>query len=288
MGTRFDMVLTQVKEEQAKEASQLIKTWITETEKKISCHDPESQVFLINSSAHISPFAMDEQLWNIFRSAAVYHERTAGLFDISLKPLKDFRAENREVIPGSISALTGWDKIVLDPLNMTIYFRQKGCAVDFGGFGKGFALDRVRDLLRQMKVNNAFISFGESAVLALGHHPHGDCWKTGVKHLLSPGKSIENFKISDQALSTSASYTGTDSGGKRVHIFHPRTGKPVVRNASVSVVASSALDAEVLSTALLLADKGDIKLMKPNFPGVRGIIIDYSDADSRVERFAWE
>ncbi len=287
MGTRFDMVLTQVEEEQAKEASQLIKTGITDTEKLISCHDPESQVYNINSRAHISPLALDGKLWNIFMSARTYHERTAGLFDISLKPLKDLGVENREVVRDGVSALTGWDKIVLDPHNRTISFRQKGCAVDFGGFGKGFALDRVRDLLHQMNVDNAFISFGESTVLALGHHPHGDCWRAGVKHLLIPGKSIENFEISDQALSTSASYTGTDTGRKYVHIYHPHTGKPVYKNVSVSVVASMALDAEVLSTALLLADKEDIIVMKPNFPGARGIIIDYTDAACIPERFAW-
>jgi len=288
MGTRFDMVLTQVEENQAKEVSQLIRTEITGTEKQISCHDPESQVFIINSSAHISPFALDEQLWNIFRSAAAYHERTGGLFDISMKPLKDLWSENQGIIPESISALTGWDNIFLEPKKMTIFFRQKGCSVDFGGFGKGFALDRVKDLLGQMNVNNAFISFGESTVLALGHHPHGDCWRAGVKHMHSPETNIENFDISDQALSTSASYTGTDAGRKSVHIFHPRTGKPVLSDASVSVVASSALDAEVLSTALLLAGREDIDIMKTNFPGIRGIMIDYTDADSSVERFAWK
>jgi len=288
MGTRFDMVLTQVEEEQSKEASRQIKDGIIEADKLLSCHDPESQVSFVNSSAHISPFALGEQLWNIFLSAGTYHEKTAGLFDISLKPLKDHGVENHELIPGSISALTGWDNIVLDPQNRTIFFRQKGCAVDFGGFGKGFALDRVKEILQMMNINNAFISFGESAVLALGHHPHGDCWKAGVKHLLKTDESIEDFEISDQALSTSASYSGTDAGRKSAHIFHPLTGKAVLNNASVSVVASSALDAEVLSTALLLATGEDIDLIKPHFQGVQGIFVEYNDAEYIVERFAWE
>ncbi len=98
---------------------------------------------------------------------------------------------------------SGMKQVILDRDKMTIRFRNEVVQVDFGGFGKGYALERIRKLLLSHGILNAFISFGESSVLALGNHPHGVGWKAGVNHQMITGNSLFSFDLQNESLSTS-------------------------------------------------------------------------------------
>ena len=98
---------------------------------------------------------------------------------------------------------SGMKQVILDRDKMTIHFRNEVVQVDFGGFGKGYALERIRKLLLSHGILNAFISFGESSVLALGNHPHGTGWKAGVNHQMITGNSLFSFDLQNESLSTS-------------------------------------------------------------------------------------
>jgi hypothetical protein len=88
-------------------------------------------------------------------------------------------------------------------MSIFVPFRNEVVQVDFGGFGKGYALERIRKLLLSHGILNAFISFGESSVLALGNHPHGTGWKAGVNHQMITGNSLFSFDLQNESLSTS-------------------------------------------------------------------------------------
>jgi predicted dehydrogenase len=65
----------------------------------------------------------------------------------------------------------------LDPAARSVTLTGADIVLDAGGFGKGYALDRVRKLLADAGVANALVNFGDSSVAAVGSHPFGDCWQ---------------------------------------------------------------------------------------------------------------
>ena len=96
-------------------------------------------------------------------------------------------------------------------------------------------------------VKNAFVDFGGSSIIGMGHHPYGDCWKVGFD---SPetGVRLRDFRLYDSSLSTSGN-TPSYSG----HIVNPLTGVANRRKMAATVVAGDSLDAEVLSTVWMIA-----------------------------------
>lgn len=288
MGTRFDLLLTEIEEGLARRAAERVTGEVNRIEKLLSTFDKEARTFIINETAHASPVPLEKELWDAFTMAGRFHEQTAGLFDITIKPLKDHASAHEGPVPDSVLRLTGMQNLVLDPQERTVFFRKKGCSVDFGGIGKGIALDRVRKLFEELHVSNAFASFGESSVLGMGRHPHGTCWKAGIRNMKDPATGIVDFEISDQALSTSGSMAGDSPEDAVPHIFHPGKGWSLMKEATVSVLTNSASEAEVLSTALLLAEPEELAFIRTNFRGVQWTRIDYEGEQSHINSSHWE
>ncbi len=124
--------------------------------------------------------------------------------------------------------------------------RCSGEGVDFGGFAKGWALKQIKSMLDD--VESAFVDLGSSSILAKGHHPALDCWKVDLQSPFD-GKVITSFNLKDTSLSTSGN-TPSYSG----HILNPMTGESVKDNMLCTVLCPDPLDAEVLSTALMVGE----------------------------------
>ena len=105
------------------------------------------------------------------------------------------------------------------------------------------------------------LDFGGSSILGLGHHPFGDCWTVGVRNPFRPGV-LEDITLRNQAMSTSGN---TPSYG--AHIINPFTGEYVTARRQVTVVSEDALDAEVLSTTLMIAGEEQAERVAARFPG---------------------
>ncbi len=132
--------------------------------------------------------------------------------------------------------------------------------LDFGGMAKGWALKVLEKILRRNDVKSAFVDFGGSSILGVGSHPYGDSWKVGVVNPFN-GEVIREVELVDKSMSSSGN-TPTYSG----HIRNPLTGEIVDSKALVTVVSNSPLDAEVLSTALMVASEDERKQIQENFP----------------------
>jgi thiamine biosynthesis lipoprotein len=118
-------------------------------------------------------------------------------------------------------------------------------------------------LLLKLGLMQAFINFGNSSVMALGSHPAGKPWLVGIDNPFSPGQILGTVELCDSSLSTSGNMPRHDR-----HIVNPHTGETFTGRRVVSVVAASDLDAEILSTALLLADEISGEGIKENFKNI--------------------
>lgn len=278
MGTRLDLIFYGNSVQEGHRLAEVLLQELRRLEILMSRYQEDSPVWMVNQLAGKKSLQVDDELFNILLTCMEFHEQTGGLFDISLGAVVDLIKQG-EYDPPTLKKLlesSGMKQVILDPDKMTIRFRNELVQVDFGGFGKGYALERIRKLLLSHGILNAFISFGESSVLALGNHPHGAGWKAGVKHQMITGNSLFSFDLQNESLSTSGITSGQGDTCKMGQILHPVRGITDKKYHHISVKSPSATEAEILSTALIAADESELKNILAQFHAIeaKGIIYD--------------
>jgi thiamine biosynthesis lipoprotein len=176
----------------------------------------------LNQTAQYAAVPLSDTLWTILLDCRRYYEATDGFFDITKSDFKqiEFMEETHSVL-----------------------FNQQGITLDFGGYGKGYALRCMRNRLEQAGIHQALINFGSSSVLAMGVHPYGDSWPVGIDDP-SKGISLLNLRLCDTSLSVSGNTPARPS-----HILNPKTSEWVTGERMVAIVADDPVDAEALTTA---------------------------------------
>jgi len=147
----------------------------------------------------------------------------------------------------------GWHAISFDRENARVRASQP-VALDFGGFGKGFALDRACDLLRSAGVPSALLSAGESSIAVIGEHPLGGGWPFSIPHPLEPDQVLVEVELRDEALSISSTVGAGAQAPDRAPMIRPTDGTIVTGMGTAIAVDRSGARAEAMSTALLVAD----------------------------------
>lgn len=264
MGTRMDIVLPMIDNEHGDLIFNEIKTETTRLEKKLSRFNPESEIYKINHKAHKEPFKIDSELHQIVQQSLNFNKKTNGYFDITTRPvLENYIRKATDTEINKLKEQLGVDNVILLP--DSIYLKNNIIELDFGGIGKGYALRNINKILLQHKLESAFVSFGESSILAYGKHPFGEYWGVGIKHLFN-SSNVSSFMIQNKSLSTSGI---TPSNQKKhdghAHLINPKTGQKLNNNKTVTVVSDSPIDAEVLSTALMVCEENEIKEIIENF-----------------------
>jgi len=277
MGTRFNLLLPGIENS---EGDLLFSSCIQELnrlENMLSCFMPGSDISMINENAFHRPVEINDELIDILTECLKYNEITQGAFDISIGKIIDHW--NGQVKTEDIKKLaeaTGTDKILIDHINKTIRFATPHIKLNLGGYGKGYALQKIQDFLKGKGITSAFISFGESSVSCLGKHPHGDHWPVGIQDFYHKDKSIATIKLLNQSVSTSGSMEGNNL------LIHPREGTPMKEKMLISVKSSSAITAEVLSTAIMLADDNQLEAIHETFQKEGYITIKYHNKKASI------
>src|SRR5262249_46020549 len=184
--------------------------------------------------------------------------KTEGAFDITSGPLSRCWGflKRQGAIPNPYEleqarALVGSDKLLFDRTSQTISFERPGVEINLGSIGKGYALDRIAELLGN-RVQTALLSAGSSSMRALGSGDLGHSgWTVGIRHPKHKDRRLAVLQISNSALSTSGSEEQffEHDGQRYGHIIDPRSGLPAQRVTSVTVIAPSAAITDALATA---------------------------------------
>jgi len=278
MRTRFELVLADEDRDAAdlRAAGEEALDEITRAESLLSIYRADAVLYTVNAHAADGPVAVDGETFAFLRRCAELSAGTGGAFDPTVRPLVDLwagaSAEDRLPTDAEIDdrlALVGMTRVVhLDEEAQTVAFAVPGVRLDPGAVGKGWALDRARDLLRAAGVRRALLHGGTSSICTLGTPPAGGeaGWRIGVQHPLRPEDLLTDLPLNDgEALGASALHGKTFyAAGRRFgHLLDPRTGRPVEHTLLAAVVTpDSATDADALSTALLVAGAEGI----PSFP----------------------
>ena len=207
----------------------------------LSLYKKESELNALNASAGKGAFRASPGLYAATEAALRLAKATGGAFDPTVLPV--IRRG-----PAAL-ALVGWEKVRLDAAARSIELPAAGMGLDFGGIGKGWALDRAAEVLAAHGVARAFMNFG-GQILAIGKPEDADDWSVIVPGLTEP------LRVRGESVSTS----GDEE--RPGHIVSPFDGRPVRRETNATAVLAGATEADAWSTALYVLGK-----TPPSFPG---------------------
>lgn len=228
MGTRFDLLIIEKSNTEALDIWGRVVSELQRLDQIFNRFNSESETALINREAIHDYVQVRPEMWLILLDCRKYNTLTLGLFDVTLK---DF------------------SKVSLDEERHAVYFLQPDISLDFGGYAKGYALDKIKHLLLESEVRHCFVNFGDSSILGIGRHPYGDAWKVNIENPFDREEILAEITLKDEALSVSGntvSYTG--------HIIRPDSGNPVTEHKVEWIISADPLEAEVLSTVFMIAD----------------------------------
>jgi FAD:protein FMN transferase len=255
MATLFEIRCVHADPGYAGQAAQAAFLLVDRLEQEQSRFVPNSDVSRINElcagqATRVSPSTME-----CLEIARRMYDLTAGAFDISVG-----------------SGLGGLD---FAPEDFTVVARCGGVRLDLGGIGKGYAVDRVAELLEEWEISRALIHGGWSSVRALEPPPEDEGW-TLTLSAPEPGEKRVLARLSVRQKAVSAS--GTRKGD---HILDPRTGRPVRRRAAWVAVGGRregesglpATVAETLSTAFMVLPEEEIADLCRQCPGIEAWLV---------------
>ena len=189
MATRFEILLHGPRPIALRAAAEEAFTEIERLDRELSFYHPASQISRLNARAAHEPVTVEPAVFHLLAHAAQLHRETAGAFDITIAPL--LRAWGLTGAGGHVPSTAvlaaarrcvGMQHVQLDPDNFTVRFLRPGVQLDLGAIGKGFALERAIQILRDLGVTSALIHGGTSTVCALGHPPDAPAWNIAIEH----------------------------------------------------------------------------------------------------------
>ncbi|MSU69500.1 MAG: FAD:protein FMN transferase [Opitutaceae bacterium] len=255
--------------------------WVQAFEAKYTRFRPTSLVGRINAAAGREWIAIDAEMEQLLKLCDTLHFMTQGVLDPTALPLVqlwNWKSENPRVPSleeiAAARRLVGWPKVQRSPGK--IFLPEPGMSLDFGGFGKEYAVDQAAQIALDHGIVNVLVDFGHD-LRALGAPPGRPAWHIGLEDPQHPGASWASVGLSgSRGIASSGDYirSFTLNGQRYGHIIDPRTGWPVANGcAQATVIAGTCLQAGVLSTtAFVLGVPKGVEFIQA-CPGAEGMIL---------------
>jgi thiamine biosynthesis lipoprotein len=231
---------------------------------------PDSDVSRANRGAATRPVSVDHRVVEVLRASRHMSDLTDGAFDVTVLPT--VRAwgflDGRPRRPSTAPRPAGYRRVRVDEARDEIAFDGDDVGIDLGGIAKGYALDRARSALLRRGVRCAYLDLGGN-VATLGTAPDGRPWRFGIRHPRRSDALIGMIEVGEASVSTSgdAERFVEDEQGRAGHVIDPHTGRPADALVSATVVASSAMLADGLSTAAVVMGREAFADLLPRVGG---------------------
>jgi len=261
---------------------------IDRIESMMSFYRDDSELSKING-AGTGPTELSSEMFSIIEQSIGYSEISGGAFDITSAPLIRLwkKAIRESALPGNAGIeeamkMVGYKKLNLDINTDTLRFEYPGMKIDLGAIAKGYAADRAIELLRNKGIEHALVDAGGD-IRSLGTKPGAEPWAVALQNPRDPDDYLVRLNIQDNAVTTSGDYEQffIENGSRYSHIVDPRTGKTVSGCISATVVAPTAMQADALSTTIMVTGAKEGLSIIEKIPGVEALIVD---SDKKLHR----
>ena len=227
----------------------------------------------MNREAASRPVRVTPELFSLLSDCLEYSRASDGAFDITVGPLMKvwgfYKGEGSLPRPEEVKdALkrVGFRHVQLEPSPRTVRFARPGMNLDPGGIGKGYAVDRMVEVLKQAGVHIALVSASGSSIYGLGAPPdEPQGWPITIRTPRDPSAVATHVVLENMSLSTSGSYEKFfwAEGRTYSHIVDPRTGYPARGTSAVSVLAPRTLDSEAWTKPFFINGRAWTSAHKP-------------------------
>jgi thiamine biosynthesis lipoprotein len=251
-------------------------------EKLMSTWIQQSDIWRVNQFAGVRPVPVTVEVLEVLETAQQMSAWTGGKFDVTFGALAGqwkFDHDQDNVIPdmGEVRRrlpLVDYRAIEMDRSAGTVFLPRKGTSIHLGGIGKGFAIDRSVNILRQRGIRDFLIQSGGD--IYAGGMKNGSPWRLGIQDPRGPANRIfAELDLSDGTFSTSGDYERyfLKDGRRYHHLLDPATGEPARGARSVTIVTNRAVMADGLSTGVFIMGADAGMALIERLAEVEGVIV---------------
>ena len=283
MGNGFEISVVDDNEANANAHIDAAVAEISRIEKLLTTFSDDSQTNLVNRNAGIAPVKVDREMFDLVARSIKISALTQGAFDITYgsidKSLWNFDTKMTS-LPDAATALEAvrlinYKNIELDADACTIFLREKGMRIGFGGIGKGYAAEMAKVVLKKRGVQSAVVN-ASGDLTAWGLQPNGQKWTVGIADPNLSKQIFSYLAITDLSVATSGNYEkfAVIGGKKYSHTINPRTGLPVTGIKSVTIITTNAEIADAMATPVTIMGVHAGLDMINQMNNIEAIIID--------------
>ena len=236
-------------------------TEIKRIEKLLTTFSDDSETNLINTNAGVQPVKVSAEVFQIIERSIRISSATQGAFDITYGSI-DKRLWNFDTTMDSLPdketakkmvRLINYKNIILDKDAGTVFLKNKGMRIGFGGIGKGYAAEKAKEVMKKHGVTSGIVN-ASGDLTTWGYQPDGSPWTIGIVHPDYKESPFSYMNITDMAVATSGNYEKyiMVNGKKYSHTINPRTGLPITGIKSVTVISPNAEICDAMATPVMI------------------------------------
>ncbi|REC63748.1 FAD:protein FMN transferase [Chryseobacterium pennae] len=286
MGNAFEITVVSDDENSANQHIDAAIDEIRRIEKLLTTFSEESQTNLINRNAGINPVKVDGEIFDLIERSLRISKITDGYFDISYggidKSFWNFDREMKELPSPELMKnhlkLVNYQNIILDGKKQTVFLKEKGMRIGFGGIGKGYAAEMAKQMLQSRGVTSGIVN-ASGDLTTWGNQADGKPWTVGIADPDNAKQPFSYMNIADMAVATSGNYEKFVfiNGKKYSHTINPKTGMPVSGVKSVTIFCPNAEIADAMATPVSIMGIDAALNMINQINHLECIIIDDQD-----------
>ena len=286
MGNRFELTVVSDNEKWAFDKIEAGISEIQRIEHLLTTFSDDSETNQVNQNAGISPVKVGAETFNLIERSLRISQVTQGAFDITYgsidKRLWNFD-QHMTALPDQETAkkmvrLINYQNVILDREKSTVFLREKGMRIGFGGIGKGYAAERAKQVMKEQGVQSGVVN-ASGDLTAWGLQPNGKQWTVGIANPDATHEVFSYMSITDMAVATSGNYEKfvMIDGKKYSHTINPRTGLPVTGIKSVTIITTNAEIADAMATPVMIMGIKTGLDMIDQIKNIEAVIIDDND-----------
>lgn len=261
MGNIFEITVVDDRDSVAFEHIETAVLEIQRIENLLTTYKDNSQTNLINRNAGIKPVKVDAEVFQLIERSQRISEITDGYFDISYggidKTFWNFDREMKQLPDPELVKehlkLVNYKNILLDAESQTVFLKEKGMRIGFGGIGKGYAAEMAKRILQERNVISGVVN-ASGDLTTWGTQADGKPWTIGIADPDNAALPFSYMNITNTSVATSGNYEKfVMIGGKKYsHTINPKTGMPVSGIKSVTIICPNAEIADAMATPITI------------------------------------
>lgn len=269
MATLYEILIEYDDKVYAEQAAKAAFDEIDRLEEELSRFLPNSEISMINNLKSGDKLLLSEDTLECLTQSQKLFEITNGAFDITVGSYKEYgNKENISVEQTNVNKqIPLHQKFEINESEHTITVLSENLNIDLGGIGKGYALDKICDLLLEWDIENAFIHGGGSSVKSIGSLNKFNGWPITLSNPNNPKQTLADILVKDFSISASGIKKGD-------HIFNPVLKKPISKRKAAWAITNSAALSDALSTAFMIMDIDSILELGKNNNDIGTLIIE--------------